>query len=596
MYYLAMSSVAAKPSLTWDLSPMYSGLDSADLTRDLGSLAGRIAGLERELEGVTSDVDVARFERVINEYNDLNEKVDDLMAYLYLETSTDSRNELAMRLMTKLEMEIVPLASFGKRLNEWIGGLDLQALLAQSEVARAHEHQLRRIQIAAKHQMSMVEERLAADMTPTSALAWARLYDNLTSQIEVNFERDGKTERLPITAIRNLASDPDRDVRRRAFEVELAAWKANETPIAAALNSIKGHVLKLNARRGWEHPLDEALFHSSIDRETLQAMQSAVRDALPVYRRYLRAKARAIGVERLAFFDLFAPVGKDREWTLDSMKDFIARQFYKYSDRLGRLAQRSYDENWIDWLPRPGKVGGAYCNHFMRDQSRILMNFQPTFGSGMTLAHELGHAYHNHCLEGRTALQRETPMTLAETASIFCETIVKNAALEEVGPEEQVVILEESLQNDLQTGVDILSRFIFESKVFEARKESEASPSELCQFMRDAQAETYGDGLDASLYHPYMWAAKPHYYSTYSYYNFPYCFGRLFGYGLYARYEKDPDGFKAGYDDLLSSTGLASATDLAARYGIDIRDKAFWASSLELVARDVERFEDLVSA
>jgi oligoendopeptidase F len=229
------------------------------------------------------------------------------------------------------------------------------------------------------------------------------------------------------------------------------------------------------------------------------------------------------------------------------------------------------------------------------DESRVFANFKPSFAGMSTLAHELGHGYHNTNLAQRTMLQRQTPMTLAETASIFCETIVRNAALTSADHDEQLEILEASLQGSCQVVVDITSRFLFERRVFEARRERELSVDELNELMLAAQRETYGEGLDEGVLHPYMWAVKGHYYSVgRSFYNFPYMFGLLFGLGLYARYQQNPDEFTRGYDNLLSSTGMADAAELAARFGIDTRTPDFWRASLAVVKADVDRFEELV--
>ncbi len=223
------------------------------------------------------------------------------------------------------------------------------------------------------------------------------------------------------------------------------------------------------------------------------------------------------------------------------------------------------------------------------------MNFKPSFGSVTTLAHELGHAYHNVCLAKRTAIQRDTPNTLAETASIFCETILKRPALEEASPEQSIGILEGTLQGSCQVVVDITSRYMFETAVFTGRSERERSAGELCDLMLEAQRATYGDGLDEDLLHPYMWAVKPHYYSSgMSYYNYPYMFGLLFALGLYAIYDEDRQGFKDRYDALLSNTGSSDAASLAADFGIDIRSTEFWRGSLGVIKQDIDRFVALV--
>jgi pepF/M3 family oligoendopeptidase len=412
----------------------------------------------------------------------------------------------------------------------------------------------------------------------------------------VPVEIKGTRQELPMSVVRNLAYEPDREVRQQAYRAELQAWERAVLPLAAAMNCIKGEVDTLARRRKWETPLDAALFDNSIDRQTLDAMLEAAHASFPAFRRYLKAKARALGLPTLAWYDLFAPVGQStRRWEFAEAAAFIVEQFAGYSQRLSDFAARAFRERWIDAEPREGKRDGAFCMWLRRDESRILANYKPTFNGVRTLAHELGHGYHNLNLAGRTMLQRATPMVLAETASIFCETIVRDAALREADRAEQLEILEGALQGACQVVVDITSRFLFEQAVFARRRRRELSIHELNELMLDAQRQTYGDGLDQQALHPYMWAAKPHYYSTgRSFYNFPYMFGLLFGLGLYARYLDDPERFRAGYDELLSSTGMASAPDLAARFGIDLRTPAFWHASLDVVRADIDRFEALV--
>jgi pepF/M3 family oligoendopeptidase len=445
--------------------------------------------------------------------------------------------------------------------------------------------------------MSPAEEALATELNLTGGSAWSRLHSDSTSQLTVPVELAEGTRELPMSAVRNLAYDANRDVRRRGYEAELAGWARAAVPLAAALNSIKGQVNTLSRHRGWESPLDEAIFDASIDRQTLDAMMTAAHESFPDFRRYLRAKARALGIERLAWYDIFAPVGgSGKAWTFDDAREFVIEQFGAYSQRLSDFAARAFGERWIDAEPRPGKVDGAFCMSLRNDESRVLSNFKPGYPGMSTLAHELGHGYHNMCLSPRTMLQRGTPMTLAETASIFCETIVRTAALRQTNKEGQIEILEASLQDSCQVVVDITSRFLFERGVFERRLQRELSIEELNALMLQTQRDTYGDGLDEAALHPYMWAVKSHYYSTgRSFYNFPYMFGLLFGLGLYARYQKDAEGFKASYDDLLSSTGLADAATLAARFDIDIHTPDFWRASLDIVRADIDRFEALVA-
>jgi oligoendopeptidase F len=284
-------------------------------------------------------------------------------------------------------------------------------------------------------------------------------------------------------------------------------------------------------------------------------------------------------------------------WEYPEARDFIVRQFGTYSDKMSAFAARAFDESWIDAEPRPGKRDGAFCVGMRKGESRVFANFEASYRGMSTLAHELGHGYHNLIKADRTMMQQQTPMTLAETASIFCETIVREAALKEASEAEALAILEASIQNSTQVVVDITSRFIFESRVYDQRRERELTPGEFCEIMLQAQKETYGDGLDENALHAYMWAVKPHYYRPgLSFYNFPYMFGLLFGLGLYAQYRQDPDAFRRSYDDLLSSTGMDDAATLASRFGIDVRTPDFWRSSLSIIKQDIDRFDSLIPA
>lgn len=591
----------------WDMTVVYPSLDSPEFNRDLtavrqgfddvAALFDRL-GIDRRDDQATDDAAIAAFDTVITSLNDLLERFATLHAYVYGFVATDSRNEQAQATLSLLMQDNVKLTKLLKRLTAWIGGLDIETLIRRSTVARDHAYMVRRAAEEARHLMSPAEEELAAELDLSGGIAWARLYQNLTSQIMVPIERDGQVIELPMSQVRNLARDPDREVRRRAHEAELAAWERAALPIATALNSIKGQVLALGHRRRWASPLDASLFDNGIDRATLDAMMTAAREFFPDFQRYLCAKARLLGVERLAWYDLFAPVGSGgRSWQFSDAEAFIVTQFARYSPRLGAFAARAFREHWIDAEPRAGKVGGAFCMSLRRDESRILVNHDATADSMFTLAHELGHGYHNLNLAQHPMLNRDTPMTLAETASIFCETIVRNAALQDASRDETLEILEAFLSGACQVVVDITSRFLFETALFEQRAARDLSVSELCALMTDAQKQTYGDVIDEQTLHPFMWAVKGHYYSSgFSYYNYPYMFGLLFGLGLYAEYQRAPAAFQARYDDLLASTGLASPIELAAQLGFNLRAPAFWRASLEVIRNDIDRFEALVDA
>ena len=540
-------------------------------------------------------VAAATVERIVRHMAGLSEQFRTMNAYIHQFVSTNSRDDLAQAKQSELRSRAVRVNQLSTRLTAWAACLDIPALASQSAYIAEHRFMLEEAGRRAAHQMSPEAEALASELNVSGGGAWARFHSTTTSQISVRY--DGRD--VPMSTIRTMAYDADGESRRTAYDAELATWKSHTTPLAMALNAIKGEVNTLSKRRGYANPIDISLADNRMDRATLDAMLGAAHDSFPYFRRYLQAKARRLRAgNSLPWYDLFAPVAAEsKSWSYPEACAFVVEQFSAYSPRMGAFAQRAIDDGWIDAEPRHGKVDGAFCMGLQRDESRILMNYKPSIGIIMTLAHELGHAYHNLNLASQTPLNRDTPMTLAETASIFCETLAQNAALAHADANGKIEILESSLQRSTQVVVDITSRYLFESRVFEQRQNRELSADELSALMLQAQRETYGDGLADATLHPYMWAVKGHYYSTgRSFYNYPYMFGQLFGQGLYALYLDNPRSFTSRYDELLSSTGKYDAATLAKTMGIDITQRSFWEGSLSVVAEEVRQFEAVIDA
>jgi oligoendopeptidase F len=581
---------------TWDLTPFFPSLDSAELAAaHEAATAGlaRLAALYDE-RGVrrTDQPDIDAVDEVLAATNELLDELRLLNAYLYGFVTTDAGNDRAQALASELRARTAALAPLRIRLDAWLASFDTDRLLAASTSASDHAHVVRRAAVAATHQLSDPEEELAAELNLAGGSAWNQLHGDVSARLMATV--DG--EALPITAVRNLAYAADAGLRRRAYDAELEAWDGVAVTLAACLNGVKGQASTLNRRRGWPDDLAPALFANGVEPEVLAAMQRACAGSFPAFRRYLRAKGRLLGHPEgsgLPWWDLFAPVGDPdaSAVTWDEATERVAGAFASYAGPLGRLAERAIAERWIDVEPREGKRGGAFCMPVRADESRVLLNWSGTVDGVTTLAHELGHAYHNTQLADRTPLQRQTPMALAETASIFCETVLLQSLLADASDDRRLVLLETDLQNACQIVVDIQSRFLFERAVFERRARRALSVAELRELMTDAQREAYGDGLGDDLHHD-MWAVKPHYYGS-AFYNWPYTYGLLFGVGLYARYRDDPERFRAGYDDLLSATGLATAAELGQRFGIDVADEAFWASSLAVIVERVDELERL---
>jgi pepF/M3 family oligoendopeptidase len=589
----------------WDLTSIFAGMDDRAFS---GTLEGIYAAVDRlvalfderdireHAPRPVTDADVDTLETVLAEVNDVQNHMRVVTAYLYALVTTDSRNEIAAANMVELQTRSAALGPLMKRLGAWLAALGVDEFVPRSPLAGEHDFALRKAAENAEFQMGEAEESLAAELAPSGSLAWQRLHGDVSSQLMVEIVIDGVHEQVPMSLARGFATHADPVRRRAAYEGELLAWETAAVPLAAALNGAKGELAVLNRRRGYADDLEPALRVNNVDRTTLDAMTDACVAALPAFRRYFRTKARLLGHPRgLPWWELFAPVGAAGEVSWGNATDLVLDAFRGFSDELAGLATRAFSEQWVDAEIRDGKRSGAYCAPVDGDVSRVMMNFDGSHDSVSTLAHELGHAFHNVALAARTPLQRRTPMALAETASIFCETLLFEKSVEHVADDdERLALLDTYLVNAAQVVVDIHSRFLFESELCRRRRRTVVSVSELKTMMLDAQDAAYGDGLDPDQRHPYMWAVKPHYYTPF--YNWPYTFGLLFGIGLYAQYVADSERFRAGYDDLLSATGMADTATLTARFGFDVRDTGFWASSLAVIGRHIDNYERLAAS
>ncbi|MDZ4820989.1 MAG: M3 family oligoendopeptidase [Planctomycetota bacterium] len=593
----------------WDLSNIFQGIDGNHYINAVAAMEEELRHLEtfydqhhihRLAEGTKVDAEKTSHTLIhlLNHLNRLLLASETLQAYVYALITTDSFDAAAAREHSKLEILGTRRQQLDVRLKGWVGSWreQLPAVIGSHVVLQKHKFFLELIADQSRYLMTEAMEQLAAELALDAGQAFGRLQGNVTSQLKVEIDKDGKNEELPITMIRNLAYDPDPAIRKKAYQAEQKGWASIRTTVAACLNGVKGTAITLAKHRGRPSVLAEALVDNRIDQPTLDALLGAIRESVPVFRRYLSAKAKKLGHKQLPWWDLFAPLGAaTSRYTWQAARDFIVDKFSTFSQDMGQFAAHSFDHKWIDAEPRVGKRGGAYCMPVPGvEESRILCNFDGSFEQLSTLAHELGHGYHNHCQQGLEMLRRGSPSTLAETASIFCETLVAEAALPLSEPAEQLMILEAQLAGATQVCLDISSRFLFETAIVERRGSSELSAEEFCELMLDAQRQTYGDGVDPATYHPYMWLLKPHYYShTENFYNFPYAFGHLFGLGLYAIYREEGESFVPRYQQLLRDTGQDQAAPLAKRFGLDITDQAFWRRSLQVIEQQVERYESL---
>jgi pepF/M3 family oligoendopeptidase len=589
-----------KMDLKWSLKELYDGFESDDFIQDMKSCDKYIERYCSWVEETVTSYEntLQNLEEYIKLSTEGNNLFTRLGAYCSLTLSVDTKNKEALKYLEIIENKISSTAEAEAKINKWIGGVrNLQELKEQSSIVKEHSFHFEEIIEKSKYLLSDKEEAVIASMRNTGSAAWTKLKDLLTSSLLVDIELDGEKKQLPLTVVRNMAYDSDVEVRKKAYEAELLAYRKIEDSVAACLNGIKGEVITLSKKRGYSSPLEETLLNSRMDNETLEAMLTAIKESLPAFRKYYKRKGELLGCDKgLPFYNLFAPTGTgNNNFPYEEGKSFVESNFRTFSDSLADYARKAFDNNWIDVRPREGKVGGAFCSNLHPiGESRIMLNYGDTFSDVVTMAHELGHGYHGQCLKDESILNSEYPMPLAETASTFCETIVKKAAIKSASKEDAFSILESEIGDCGQVIVDIYSRFLFESEVFKRRETSSISASELKEIMISAQKEAYGDGLDSEYLHPYMWACKPHYYyAQRNFYNFPYAFGLLFAKGLYAEYLKHGNAFVEDYDKLLAVTGKKKIADVTKLMGIDVHSVDFWRSSLKTIEEDIERFIEL---
>ncbi len=586
----------------WSLKDLYSSFDGEDFKRDVEALDNILKEYSQWVDKTSNTNKNVQLR--LEEFVDIRKRISLLNSKLYLFSelsySVDTKNETALRNSELLQVKFSSIAEADTKIYRWIGTIrNIRSEIEASELLKEHELYINEIIEKSAYLLSSKEEAVIAKMRNTGSNAWSKLKDMLTSNLKVDIELEGEHKLLPLSVIRNMAYEGSRELRKKAYDAELASYKKIADSLAACLNGIKGEVITVAEMRGFKSPLHETLFNSRMEEKTLNTMLDAMKESLPSFRKYLRAKGQLIGSKNgLPFFDLFAPLGEtNKKYNYEDAKKIVEDNFRTFSDNLANFTKKAIDSEWIDVYPREGKIGGAFCEDLHAiGQSRVMLNYGETFSDIVTMAHELGHGFHNECVKQESILNSDYPMPLAETASIFCETIVKKTTIKTASKDEAFAILEMELSDSTQVIVDIYSRFLFESELFKRRKDSSLSTEELNELMLWAQKEAYGDGLDHEYMHKYMWACKPHYYfANANFYNFPYAFGLLFAKGLYAEYEKKGSAFVKDYEALLSVTGKMKIADVTRLMNIDVQNIEFWRSSLKTIEQDIEKFLELSS-
>ncbi len=578
----------------WNLEVIYKGLTDPAYEADVKAFEEAVTATADVVEKAKTLGDVEKVETLLLQEEKVYELYIKLMGYVELSHSADTSNGDLMAQSSRLQKIFSNYAPYESAIKKVYAGVeDLEQVLENSETAKEYSFRLKEMKEEAKYLFSDEVEAMITSMDMFAGGAWSNLQGFLTSTLKVDYNG----EQITLPEVRNLAYSPDAEVRKKAYEAEVAAYEKIQDGVAFAINNIKNQVTTLSEKRGYKSVLDMTLKQSRLQRETLEAMMEAIKESLPVFRDYLRRKAEMLGYKNgLPWFELFAPMGKaDKTYTIEEAKEYLTTCFKEFSPQMSDMMERAFEEEWIDFYPRKGKRGGAFCYGVpCLKQSRILTNFDGSFSSVGTLAHELGHAYHNLQIENERILNQDYPMPVAETASTFNEVHLGEYALKQATDEEKLNLLENDLKEQTQVIMDIYSRYLFETAVFEQSQSKFLMAEDLNNLMLWAQKEAYGEGLDAEYLNSGMWICKSHYYSAnLSFYNFPYAFGDLFALGLYSLFEKEGTSFVEKYNALLNATATCTAEEAGKMVGIDLTDKAFWKAGLDQIAKKVEVFKSL---
>lgn len=577
----------------WNLDNLYVSYKSEKFIDDLKIFETTVKDFSSWCSNNFHNVDNAKekLEIYLEKLNNLS-IFDSLIGYVYLSLKVDTTNADLLNLVSKIEKISVDVKQIENYLTLFLKDIsDLDSIINNSKILDEYKFILKESKNKADKLLDNDKEYIISKMSLNGSNMWTKQWQQITSTLSVDYNN----EVLTLPEIRNLAYDKDINVRKNAYYAELKSYEKIDLPSSFSINGIKGEVIEVCNLRGHNSPLEMTLKDSRLDKEVFDAMFNAIKESLPKLQKYFIKKAELLGHKNgLPFYDLFAPISNNtKKYNYDEAKQFVYDNFSKFSQKLGDFAKKAFDNSWIDVYSKKGKVGGAFCYSIQNiKESRILLNFSGSLDNIFTLGHELGHGYHNLCLNNEKYLNTSYSMPIAETASTFCEHILVKSALESSkDDDEKLDILENDLSGTLQCIVDIYSRFLFEDEVFKRRINGFVSKDELCDIMENAQKQAYGNGLDHNFLHKYMWICKTHYYNAdRNYYNFPYAYGVLFSKGLFSLYLKDKETFIKKYDDMLSITGKSSLYEVGKFIGVDLKNKDFWLSSLNLIIEDINKY------
>lgn len=593
--------------IVWDLTTYFKEFNSqemrtfkTDLVRginDLQQISGELTTLSCENQ--------AKWEEVIVFFEQLLRRLSHYASYISCLSAGDAGNEDYNRESAEIDglsAEFSKISINIKMGFKKASDKDFSAFCAREKIANIKFH-LTEMRIESQKTMSLDLESLAADLSVDGFSSWDRLYSTISGKLSFDMHwPDGRIEKTPMAQCRSIMQDSNRKVRQAAFEHGNKAWQGVEDVCAASLNALAGTRLLLNKKRGIEHFLDVSLLQSRISRKTLDAMFQAIDESRPFIQKLAKAKARALGQERLAWYDCEAPleIPQLNRYSWDECVKMCDKAFARAYPGLQKFFNDSLQKKWVESELRDGKRPGAFCTgSLLTEESRVFMSYAGSLNDVSTLAHEIGHAFHSHQLNGLRPFMQEYPMTLAESASTFAEMLLADGVLTdpEASDAQKLNVLTGTVNHGIAFLIDIPIRFRFEKAFHEERMNGEVSVSRLKTLMTEAMQNQFGELLEANGANPYFWASKLHFYiSGVTFYNFPYSFGYLLSRGLFGMFKKDGKKFLPRYEQFLRLSGSDMAHEVARQsLGADLEETAFWKQAILSHEPELQQFEELVT-
>ncbi len=578
----------------WNLDALYKGYDDPNFLDGIEKLKEWKCILSNVCQTLKEEENEVKLYKALSLLEQIRDYTYRLKMYTQLRLSVDTNDKQNSVWSYTVNNLCADISYYESILWNIILDIDnLKELIEKNEKANSYKFILNEKIQKRKYDLNDKQEQILSMVYPTSLKAFSDMYYALTGNAKAEFR--GKS--LPLTKVKNMCHDTSSEVRKEAFLAELKAYEAIAEPLSFAISAIKSQQLREARLRGYKDPLEKMLIDSRMNKKTLDVMMESIESYLPMFRTYLKKKAKLLGYDHgLPWYEIYATLGEcDFNFSIEECNEYILKHFKPVSDNLYQMVKRAFNEDWIDYPTRQGKQLGAFCENLgWIKESRMITNYNNTLSDIVTVAHELGHAFHGMMIENQPILNRDYCMPLAETASTFNENIIYNALAADMNEHNRVLVIDTQLSALCQNILDIYARFQFEKSVFEHVEKGFLNVSQLCELMKKALLKSFGDGLDPNYLHPYRWITKVHYYiPDIAYYNFPYTFGALFSRGLYAKYKEEGSSFIPKYEALLQATTTNTVEDVAAIAGIDLTTDKFWKQSLQSIVDQMKKFLSL---